>query len=110
VEAASESRGTMRPFERRVRQLIREGVTTAEIGRRFRRGPDTIERIRDMSELRRGDSGSSTQGDVLNPLERRILRWRASGASHKDIAAMFKRSPAFVRRVERLARTKLGQV
>jgi DNA-binding CsgD family transcriptional regulator len=99
----------MRPFERRVRQLMREGVTTAEIGRRFRRGPDTIERIRDMSELRRGDSASSGRAEVLSPLERRILRWRASGASHKDIATMFRRSPAFVRRVERLAMMKLGQ-
>jgi DNA-binding CsgD family transcriptional regulator len=102
-------RGPLRPFERRVRQLMSEGVPTAEIARRFRRGPGTIERVRDMSELRRGDGSSTAQSDVLNPLERRILRWRASGASHKDIATMFRRSPAFVRRVERLAMMKLGQ-
>lgn len=99
----------MRPFERRVRQLTSEGVPTTEIARRFRRGPDTIERVRRMSRLRRGADGSAVRGEVLNPLERRILRWRAGGASHNDIARMFRRSPAFVRRVERLARMKLGQ-
>jgi DNA-binding CsgD family transcriptional regulator len=99
----------LRPYERRVRRLVRAGVPTAEIARRFRRSPRTIERVEAMSELRQGQDGPTVEGGVLRPLERRILRWRALGATEKQIASMFRRSPAFVRRVERLARTKLGR-
>ncbi|MCU1378062.1 MAG: hypothetical protein JWN29_1045 [Acidimicrobiales bacterium] len=97
----------LRPLERRVRRLSGEGVPTAEIARRFRRAPDTIERVQEMSELRQGDGSSSTQGEVLNPLERRILQWRADGFDHEEIGAKFRRSGDFVRRVEQFARHKL---
>jgi hypothetical protein len=98
----------LRPIERRVRRLVADGVPTVEIARRFRRAPDTIERVQDMSELRRGDGSSSPQGTVLNPLERRILHWRAHGFDHDEIGVKFRRSGDFVRRVEQLARHKLG--
>jgi DNA-binding CsgD family transcriptional regulator len=98
----------LRPIERRVRRLRGEGVPTAEIARRFRRAPGTIQRVQEMSELRQGDGSSSTQGEVLNPLERRILQWRADGVDHEEIGAKFRRSGDFVRRVEQFARHKLG--
>ena len=94
------------PLERRIRRLTDWGVPTAEIAARFQRAPDTIDRIREMSELRQGDD-DGTQGTVLNPLERRILRWRSSGADHEAIGEMFGRSADFVRRVEELADLKL---
>jgi hypothetical protein len=96
----------LRPLERRIRKLADSGTPTGEIARRFRRAPRTIERVREMSELRQGD-GSATLVDVLTPRERRVLLWRARGASYEDIGAKFRRSSYFVRRVEKLARQKL---
>ena len=83
-----------------------EGVPTEEIARRFRRSPETIERVDQMAGMRQGD-GSSTTGDVLRPLERRILRWRADGVDHEVIGEMFRRSGDFIRRVEQFAQLKL---
>ena len=99
---------TLRPIERRVRRLSAEGVPTGEIARRFRRQPSTIQRVSQMSELRQGDGSGVTSAGVLNPLERRILRWRADGVGHDDIGAKFRRSGDFVRRVEGFARYKLA--
>lgn len=96
----------LRPIERRVQRLMAEGVSTDEIARRFRRMPETIERVDQMAGMRVGGS-SSTTGDVLRPLERRILRWRADGVDHDVIGEMFRRSPDFVRRVEAFAQLKL---
>jgi hypothetical protein len=42
-------------------------------------------------------------------LERRLLRWRHYGATYAEIGARFRRSPAFVARVETLARYKLEE-
>ncbi|MGD9796600.1 MAG: hypothetical protein AB7H43_03775 [Acidimicrobiia bacterium] len=100
-------RARLRPIERRVLRLTSEGVPTAEIARRFRREPATIERVREMSELHADDDPGRLRGDVLTAMERRILRWRADGLDHATIATMFRRSPSFVRRVEQLARGKL---
>ncbi len=38
-----------------------------------------------------------------------MLGWRDRGASHDEIAPMFRRSPAFVAQVEELARYKLSR-
>ncbi len=46
-------------------------------------------------------------GDVLSPLERRVLRWRAAGAEHEVLSAKFRRTPEFLRQVESLAHYKL---
>jgi hypothetical protein len=83
-----------------------DGVPTAEIARRFRRTPENIERVDQMASMRVGD-GSPTTGDVLRPLERRILRWRADGVDHAVIGDMFRKSPDFVRRGEQFAQLKL---
>ncbi|MFN2506921.1 MAG: hypothetical protein ABR540_22360, partial [Acidimicrobiales bacterium] len=47
------------------------------------------------------------QGDVLRPLERRVLRWRALGADYEQISPRFRRTPEFLRQVESLAHYKL---
>ena len=44
----------------------------------------------------------------LRPLERCVLGWRSRGASHAEIAPRFRRSEAFVARVEEFAHYKLS--
>src|SRR3954451_722874 len=102
--AAAHSHSVLRPLERRVRHLSAAGVDHAEIGQRFRRRPDTIDRIMAWTELPR--DRSPVQGDVLRALERRVLRWREDGADFDEIAPKFRRSPGFIQQVERLALLK----
>jgi DNA-binding CsgD family transcriptional regulator len=100
---------TLRPLERRVVRLVEQGVDTVDIGRRFRRSPEMIQRIGEWARLPRPDGGRIPRGDILSPLERRVLRWRAQGADYTEIGPRFRRSPGFVQQVERLARYKLGR-
>ena len=51
--------------------------------------------------------GRVVSDDGLRPLERRLLRWRHYGATYTEIGPRFRRSPAFVARVEAFARYKL---
>jgi len=92
-------------MERRVRHLAAEGVDDAEIGRRFHRSPEWATRVRALIDVPR--NGPRLQGDVLRPLERRVLRWRASGAEYDQMSTRFRRSPDFLRQVESLAHYKL---
>ena len=96
---------SLRPVERRVLRLAADGVDDDEIGRRFRRSPEWAGRVRMLAEVPR--SGRHLQGDVLRPLERRVLRWRASGADHEALSPRFRRTPDFLRQVESLAHYKL---
>ena len=96
---------TLRPIERRVLHLAAQGVDDAEIGRRFRRSSEWAGRVRTLAQHPR--SGVRMQGDVLRPLERRILRWRAAGADYEQISPRFRRSPRFLQQVEALAHYKL---
>ncbi len=83
-----------------------EGLDDAEIGRRFRHSPEWVARVRALAGIPRPD-GHHLWGDVLTPLERRVLRWRASGAAYEDVSVRFRRSPDFIRRVEELAQYRL---
>ncbi|MDP8937508.1 MAG: hypothetical protein M3O23_07235 [Actinomycetota bacterium] len=95
----------LRPLERRILRLSADGVDDAEIGRRFRRSPEWVARVRALAEVPR--TGGSTSNGGLRPLERRILRWRESGAAYADLSRRFHRSPEFIERVEALADYKL---
>ncbi len=97
---------SLRPVERRVLRMSEQGLDDAEIARRFRHSPEWAGRVRALSGLPR-PSGRHMRGDVLSPLERRVLRWRASGASYDELAPRFRRSPDFLRRVEALAQYRL---
>ena len=99
----------LRPLERRVVQLVGEGIATKEIARRFRRSPEMINRIIDMAALPGRATEAGARAEVLRPLERRVLRWREVGADYGEIGARFGRSAAHVERVERLARHKLAR-
>ena len=99
----------MRPVERLVLRLVDEGVGDVEIGRRFRRSPEMIRRIAVMARLPRTAGVRAVPDDGLRPLERRLLRWRHYGATYTEIGSRFHRGPAFVARVEALARYKLEE-
>jgi hypothetical protein len=98
----------LRPVERRIRRLVQHDVPVGDIAQRFRRSPEFIHRVIELSELsnRTGPMPSSVG---LRPIERRILRWRDEGASAEEIGPRFNRSPDFVERVEYLARYKLAR-
>ena len=95
----------LRPLERRVLRLTEGGLDDAEIGRRFRRSPDWAARVRVLAGV--PHHGLRPRGDVLRPLERRVLRWRAAGVGHEELGPRFRRSPDFLRRVESLAHYRL---
>lgn len=98
---------SLRPVERRVLRLAADGVDDDEIGRRFKRSPEWAGRVRTLAEMPRGSR--HLQGDVLRPLERRVLRWRAAGADHDALSPRFRRTPDFLRQVESLAHYKLRE-
>lgn len=98
----------LRPVERRIRRLVRHDIPRNEIARRFRRSPEFIDRVIELSELPNRATPPPSSA-TLRPLERRVLRWRDEGATHADIAPRFNRSPDFTERVEHLARYKLGR-
>lgn len=97
---------SLRPVERRVLRMSEQGLDDAEIGRRFRHSADWTARVRSLSEVPR-PNGHHLRGDVLRPIERRVLRWRAAGADYDELAPRFRRSPDFLRQVEALARYRL---
>lgn len=102
-------RARLRPLERRILALTDEGVPDSEIARRFRRSEDFVVRVRSLSEVPRRSPTTRGAPGPLRPLERRILRWTATGEDHARVAARFHRSTRFVDRVEHLARYKLAR-
>src|ERR1700694_391379 len=98
-----------RPLERRILQMVADGVDEDEIARRFRRSPGMIGRVIALTRLPRFDSADRS-AEVLRPLERRVLRWRDDGADYSEIGHRFGRSAGFVAQVEGLARYKLSRV
>lgn len=97
----------LRPLERRVLQLVDDGVADVEIARRFGRSPGMIGRIVTMAGLPCA-GGRPVPGRMgLRPLERRVLHWRGRGAAYTDIGPRLRRSPAAVERIEVFARYKL---
>ena len=97
----------LRPLERRVLRLAEDGVDDAEIGRRFRRSPEWAARVRELAEV--PHHGTGPRGDVLRPLERRILRWRAAGVGHDELSRRFRRSSDFLRRAESRAPSRFRE-
>lgn len=119
----------LRPVERRVLRLVDEGLDDAEIGRRFGRTERWTAQVRFLADLdvprsqatgndsdTGNDTGNDTDGDAgtgsdterLRPLERRLLRWRAQGLDHDDLADRFRHSAEHLARVEEYAHYKLA--
>jgi hypothetical protein len=101
----------LRPLERRVELLAAAGEDPATIGERFNRSGDHIERVRRLANLP-GRQAPEGRRKGLRPLERRLLRWRANGASPSELADRFRRGPDHIERVLALAdykRRHLGE-
>lgn len=98
---------TLRPVERCILRLVANGVDHIEIARRFRRQPEYVGRVIEFAGMPR--SSAEPVGDELRPVERRVLKWRASGAAHADIGRRFHRSAGHIRRIEQLATYKLAR-
>ena len=99
----------LRPVERRMIRLAESGMVPAEIGRRFNRSEDFVERVLQLADHRPFRSGERNGHDPLRPLERRLLRWRAEGATFEELADRFRRGPAHLERVLQLAEYKLAR-
>ena len=95
---------SLRPVERCVLRLVANGVDHIEIARRFRRRPGFVDRVIAYAGMPRNIQPAA---HGLRPVERRILKWRASGAEHADIGRRFHRSAGHIRRIEQLATYKL---
>jgi DNA-binding CsgD family transcriptional regulator len=87
----------LRPVERRMSRLAAEGVVPDEIGRRFNRSGDFVERVLEFANL--PGRVPSRDTEALRPLERRLLRWRDQGATPTELADRFRRGPGYIERV-----------
>jgi DNA-binding CsgD family transcriptional regulator len=93
--------GGLRPLERRVTKLAAAGIVPAEIGRRFNRSENYVERVLVLASVPGRHAPPSPPG--LRPIERRLLRWRDEGVSMQDLADRFRRGPGYIERVLELA-------
>ena len=91
----------LRPLERRVSKLAAEGVVPAEIGRRFNRSEDFVERVLVLASVPGRSAPQHTHG--LRPIERLLLRGREEGVSTPELADRFRRGPHYIERVLALA-------
>ena len=99
--ARVQSMAGLRPLERRVVKLASEGVVPAEIGRRFNRSEDYVERVLELASVP-GRHARQPRAE-LRPIERRLLRWREEGVDAADLADRFRRGPEHIERVLALA-------
>ncbi len=89
-------------------RLVDDGVPEVEIANRFRCSPDFVGRVITLARLPGRAAPAAGGHQQLRPLERCVLGWRSRGASHAEIAPRFRRSVAFVARVEEFAHYKLS--
>ncbi len=100
--------GDLRPIERRMLKLSNAGADDIEIAWRFRRTPKGVRQVMACAQMERSTTEPASPGG-LRPIERCVLRWRDEGADFADLAARFRRGPAFLAQVEVLARYKLAR-
>ncbi|MGF1598692.1 MAG: hypothetical protein ACFCVK_17485 [Acidimicrobiales bacterium] len=106
MTGTSEHESGLRPRERAVKRMAGDGMSDVDIAWRLRRSPGHIQRMRGWMELRTTEPERAGAGH--SPIERMVLRSRAEGASHAEIAARLRRTPGFVERVERYAALRPG--
>ena len=95
----------LRPIERRVLAMDRQGLNVEEIARRLQRSPGFVARL-----MRWVDIPRCGQPKRLVPpaLEHRVVALRTSNLSHEQIAKMFRRSPRFIKQIEGLTYIRHG--
>lgn len=87
----------LRPIERRVLTMHREGIDTHEIAHRFRVSPEHVRRVIDWTGIRRNAVPKTRRPRAM---EQRVVALRADGETYEQIGNRFKRSPRFIRQVE----------
>ena len=99
----------MRPLTRTVTKLQRNGMPIGEIAWRLRRSPGHIARVLQWSQLHRPEFiPRPATGEVLRPIERRVLHARSEGVDRAETAARLRRSPQHVANIERYVDAKLA--
>lgn len=90
-----------------MRRLVDGGMSESEVAWRFRRSPGHIQRVLRLSALDTSPAAHPPPSAAA-ALERVVVRGRANGVSHAELAARLRRTPQFIERVERLARLRAG--
>ena len=99
----------LRPIESVILRMRDQGHGSPEIGKRIGKKPGTVDRIVAMIEHKEDVEPSPDQDSPgFRPLERVILKLRASGESYGVIGNRLGRSGDNVRRVERLTTYRPG--
>ncbi len=99
----------LRPIERTVLRLRRDGLSNSEVAWRLRRSPGYVQRIETLSQIDRPHQPVGERETVtgsLRPIERCVLKSLQGGAGYAEIGARLRRSPSYVSRVERLAKLR----
>ena len=89
----------LRPFERRVVAMRREGVPIDEIAQRFRRSPEHVRRVLQWTTIPRNGPPKRI---TPPPIERRVVAMRVAGEPYEQIAARLRRRPDSIRQIEGL--------
>ena len=106
----TEDRTHLRPIERTILKLARDGKSEADIAWRLRRSPGYVHRTLALARLPRTPAPDRPRERWdLRPIERTVLRTRERGVGEAEMAARLRRSPAFVQRVGIFADYKLAQ-
>lgn len=97
----------LRPLERTILRLHGEGMSTSEIGRRIGKRPGTVRRIMTMIDYKKDlENAPESTRSTLTPVERVVLRLKASGENYGEIGVRLGRSGAHIRRIESYALLK----
>ena len=95
----------LRPIERRVLTMQRDGMSVEEIATRLRRTPQFVERVIEWTRIPRSERPKRS---APSPLERVVLKHRSNGATYEEIGEKLKRSGRFIRQVEGFAHYRKG--
>lgn len=99
----------LRPIERVVLRMHGEGVSPADIGKKVRKKPGTINRILEMVELKQGEESVRTpDNNTLRPVERVVMRLRDQGETYSQIGNRLALSGRRIQFIEQLAQFKLN--
>ncbi len=99
----------LRPIERVVVRLNREGASLSEIGKKVGKRPGTVRRIMEMAHFKDGvTTGIPGPPQVLRPVERVVMKLRADGESYSEIGNRLALSGRRVQFIEQLAEFKLS--
>ena len=95
----------LRPLERRVLDMLDDGVDIDEIGRRIRKSPKRVEQIIEWTTIPRSNPLVRRSPSAL---ENRVLALLDAGETHAEVGRRFRRGAGYIRQVEGFAHYRLG--